>query len=734
MLNKWLIYRRLPWVRVVEMRDCGAAVFASLARYYGYHITLEHARTLVGADRDGTTLAGLRDGGRAIGLDARPAHAIYEALEHVPLPAIAHTEGREGHFVVLYRWSPTAVVVLDPNSGLSQIPRAEFEAQWSGYIVEYRPTDALKPRAPDLRPYPFFWQFIRRHAAMLLLALCFALVATSLGWASSFFLRVLIDDILPQRATSLLIVLGLGLVMLSTLQSFLQLGRLWLLARVGRQIHQTYGSRYIDHLMQLPMKVFDARCVPGLVMRINQVDGIQQTLSEGVVALVTDGIMFLGALAIMTYYDPVVALIALTAVPLIVVIMISLNDRVYNAQLTSFVRGEEFGGHLIDTFDNARTIKIFSAEARFRQILDDRLDKLVDARYAQRFALALPATWSMLATSLVTAGILWYGSTQVIAGALSLGELIVLFGMVAFYLSPVQRLPTMLLGIRGALIGIERMEEIIALPAEHQRTEQPVSLPAVRGQITFEDVSFEYKSRRPVLKQINLTIEPGETVAIVGETGSGKTSLANLVAGFYLPNQGDVRIDGISTRNIFPEELRRSVSAVFQDSRLFQLSLRDNITMLDDLPLDQVREKAQLANAASFIEGQLRAYETQVARGGTNFSSGQTQRVALARALLKDAPILILDEATSNLDGATEQGILHALDADRRGRTTLVIAHRLSTVLHADRIFVMDQGQIVEAGTHDELLSKHGHYYRLFRSQIIGVVEPQPVYAAPQTA
>lgn len=720
-----LVYRRLPWVRMVEARDCGAAVFASIARYYRHHVTLEQARELVGTDRNGTTLAGLRDGGRAIGLEARPAEASYDALGQIRLPAIVHLNGQEGHYAILYRWSPDAIVLLDPERGLQRLKRDAFEARWSGYLVEYRPTAKLRPRAPDFRPAALLVRSTLQHKRPLLIALLFALIATSLGWTASFFLRALVDDILPNRDTRLLLMLGAGLLLVSGFQAALQYVRLWLSADVGRRLQASFSLRYIDRLLRLPLSVFDVRCVGGLVARINQAEAIQRAVTEDIVGLLTDGIMFVAALAIICAYDPIAALIACAAVPLVLVVMFLLDGRVYTSQLASIVQMEDFGAQLLDTFDALQTVKTFSAEARYQHLLSAKLDKMVKARFQNRLDMALPNAWSLFAAALITAAILWYGSSRVLAGQMTTGEMLVLFGMVSFYLLPVQRFPATLLNIRNALIGIERLEEICMLPSEQARALDPVALPAVRGRIRFDHVSFAYNRRRPVLRDISFTIEPGETVAIVGETGSGKTSLANLIAGFYLPTQGDVLIDEISTRNLAPEELRRSISAVFQNAALLQQSVRDNITMMSDVPDEAVRDAARLARADSFISRLLDGYDSQVARGGDNFSSGQAQRIALARALLKNAPILILDEATSNLDSATEQGILQALEQNRRGRTTVVIAHRLSTVISADRIFVMDGGEIVEMGRHEELLHRRGRFYDLFHWQMLDAAAPR---------
>ncbi|HEY0607367.1 MAG TPA: peptidase domain-containing ABC transporter [Herpetosiphonaceae bacterium] len=717
MLFKRMAYQRVPWVRSSDGRDCGAAAFASVAAYYGHHLSLEQAREVVETDLNGTTLQGLRNGGRLVGFDARPARAIYEALAHIQLPAIVHLNDIDGHYVVLAQWTPTAVRIVDPNRGLLTVPRAAFEQQWSGYLVEYRPTPALQARSRDFNPVRVFLSFVQQHRRLIGLALLFAICATGLGWSASWFLQLLIDQIIPSREAQLLLAFGLGLFAISALQGLLHYARLWLVARAGRQIHRAYGQRYLKHLITLPQRVYDTRCPQSMMLRLGHIESIQQATTENFVQLTTDGLMLIGALMVIAFYDLRTALIASLTIPLIVIVLLLLNNRVYTAQRTMLLRMEEMFAYLGNMLDGLRTIKVFSAEAQHQRLGLEKLDTFIESRYTDRLTTALASVWVSATTALVTAVVLVYSASRVLAAEITPGQMVFIFGMTAFFFAPIQRLPAILINLRISLVGMERLEEILALAPEHTRVSEPSTLTTIEGRIEFDQVTFGYKQQQPVLKQVSFSVQPGETIAIVGETGSGKTSLANLIAGFYLPQEGDVRIDGVSTRRIVPDELRRMISAVFQNSRLFPHSVRENITMLQDAPVDSVYRAAEIANAAPFIQQLVRGYDTQVSRTGENFSSGQAQRIALARALFKDAPILILDEATSNLDSATEQGIIQALTDHRQGRTTIIIAHRLSTIINADRIFVMHQGRMVESGTHHDLMDRRGTYYNLFRWQ-----------------
>lgn len=717
MIFKWAIYRKLPWIRVADPNDCGASAFASIAAFYGHYLTLEQARVLAGTDRDGSTLAGLRSAGRSIGLESRPAQAIYDALSHVHLPALVHLEDLGGHYVVLYRWTREIVTILDPNCGVTKLTRKEFESKWSGYLVEYEPTSHFTRKSSDFDLFRSTRSLIAPYRMQLTICFILGLFATCIGWCFSFFLQLLIDQIVPKGHSDLLMVFGVALLLVGAVQAALFLFRTRMTARIGYRLHSQWGEAFLKHLMSLPVRVFDSRCVAGLAMRVFQIDAVQNAVSDTLVTLASELLSLAIALGIIIHQNAALALIALVTIPAIAIITLILNQRVYDTHLSMLLRADDLAGQMVGFLDGIRTIRAYSAEKRYCAVLLKKLQAVTEARYQNRLALLSPSVWGMFLTSLVTAAMLWYGSSAVFAGRLSVGQLIVVFGLAAFYLNPAQRLPALTLGLRGAIIALQRAEEILSLPGEGVERSNGLDIRGHVERIEFKHVSFGYKLHRHVLKDLNFSAIVGQTLAIVGETGSGKSSVANLMAGFYEPSEGQILINGVDIRHVSLDSLRKQISGVFQGQMLFQQSVLENLTMMSDLP-DESVEKAATDAHAQFIETLHRGYLTQVARGGGNFSAGQAQRIALARALLKAAPLLILDEATSGLDGATEQYVLKALENGKGKRITIVISHRLSTIRDADTILVLHRGRIVEQGMHDELVARKGYYFRLFGRQL----------------
>jgi ATP-binding cassette subfamily B protein len=717
------VFRRYPYVRQHDQSDCGAAALAMVAQHHRRALSLEQARMLAGTDRVGTTLLGLVQAGEKLGFTARAVKGPYEGLPSVPLPAIVHIKNKEGlgHFIVLYRWSKRSVTVADPAHGIVKMSRAEFCKCWTGYVVVMIPdAHARRPFPKGTTPGPVrrFLALLAPHVGILIEAALCALVMTVLGMANSYFIQHLVDSVLVRSETRLLNALALGMVLLLVFRVLFSLLRQCLVCFVARRIDIALMSGYGRHLLGLPMPFFEMRRVGEILSRFHDAAKVRDAISGAVTTVFVDGVMVAGMVVVLWLYDLPLAAVATAFVPLLVGSILLHQPFLLRRSRETMEHSAQLSAHLVENVSGVETIKTFGVErarAEEAELYQVRLMKSI--RSLQRLATS-SSTLGMMVTSVAGLAILWYGGHRVMSGALTIGQLMFFSSLLGYLLGPLERLAGVNQTVQDALIAVDRLYQVLDLELEAVGAGNKVPFQRIRQGIELRGVSFKYGCRANVLNKLNLMIPAGKTVAVVGESGSGKSTLLKLLQGFYTPTDGRLLLDGVDLCDVELGSLRRGVGVVSQDAFVFNGTLRQNISVgRPEATMEEVMAAARAAGLEEFINGLPERYETVIGERGANLSGGQRQRLAIARVLLKKPDLLIFDEATSHLDTATERAIQENLKAALAGRTVVLVAHRLSTIRDADHICVLHKGEVVEEGTHQELIQGYGRYAALWRAQ-----------------
>lgn len=575
----------------------------------------------------------------------------------------------------------------------------------------------------------FNWRVVRRMLAYLrpytwkmLSALTLMLIETALILLAPYLIKVTIDSAIPQgdMLGLTMITLWIGLAYVGLYLT--DMGQSYLLAWVGQKVLATLRAQLFEHLQALSLGYHDQHIVGVTVSRvINDVAEINELLSEGLITLLGDTLVLAGIMLVMLSLSPQLALLTFTVLPIMALATYFFAQQAKAAFRKTRSKVAAVVGDLAEDITGVRVIQAFAQEgasqARFNRVNVANRDAHVDAVSLSFVFLPGIEFLGMLATAIV----LWFGGVAVTQGQVTLGTMVAFLAYVTRFFQPVLEMSRIYTTMQSAMAGGEQVLKLLDTPPAVANQPNAPSLPPIVGQITLEDVSFQYdESALPALYHVNLTIQPGQTVALVGPTGAGKTTLANLVARFYDVTEGVVRIDGFDVRTVTQQSLRRQTGLVPQDPFLFSLSVADNIRFGRPEASDaEVETAARLANADDFILTLPEGYQTRVLEGGVNLSVGQRQLICIARAILADPRLLILDEATANIDTVTEALIKEALERLLLGRTAIVIAHRLSTIRNADLICVVKDGRIVEQGSHAVLLAQDGLYAELHHGQFV---------------
>ncbi|MEY2977777.1 MAG: transporter ATP-binding protein, partial [Cyanobacteriota bacterium] len=713
------LWQHYPFIEQQSAADCGAACLAMLSQYWGKRLSLNFLRTLTGVGRSGATLKNLARAAETIGYQARPVRASLNRLMDQKNPWIAHWQG--DHYVVVYQTQGDRLLVADPAWGKRLMPSREFVAGWTGYALLLDPTERLKQMPTEKRSLGRFVKLLLPYKTLGIQVILASFLIQVFGLVTPLFTQIILDKVVVNKSLSTLNVFAVGLLLFGIWGILLSGIRQYLLSYLANRLDLTMIGGFIRHTLLLPLKFFESRHVGDILTRVNENEKIQRFLLNQVVLAWLDFLMGFVYLGLMLYYNWKLTLLIVGLIPPIMLLTLGATPLLRRVSRDIFNRSAEQNSALVETISGIPTVKATATERELRWRWEDRLTNYLNSRFrGQKLGINLQAA-SGLVNSIGSAALLWYGATLVIQDQLTIGQFVAFNMMIGKVISPVLSLADLWDELQEVLISVERLDDIFSATPEETPGEPMLILPSIRGDVRFENVTFRYDKDddRNTLQNIAFSVQAGQTVAIVGRSGSGKTTLIKLLQAMYYPESGTIWIDDHDIRHVSPHSLREQLGVVPQDCFLFSGTILENITLYrPEFSLHQAIEAAKLAEAHTFIQAMPLGYNTKVGERGANLSGGQRQRLAIARALMGTPRILVLDEATSSLDAESERRFQDNLTRLSRDRTTFIIAHRLSTVRNADCILVLDQGILVEQGTHTELMDQHGLYYHLAQQQL----------------
>ncbi|WP_229238567.1 peptidase domain-containing ABC transporter [Dyadobacter sp. Leaf189] len=704
-----------------DLTDCGATCLASVSAFYKLAIPVARIRQYASTDKKGTNVLGLIEAATKLGFDAKGVRAEFDQLPHVPVPVIAHVIIKQilHHYVVVYNVTSTTVEVMDPARGeLIPMSYDEFKSIWTGVLVLLQPGDTFTQGNEKISVKERFMFLLKPHRSVLFQVLLGAIIYTVLGLSTSIFLQKIVDNVLPEGNRNLLNLMGVIMIGILFFRVVINHAKTLLTIKTGQQIDARLILGYYKHLLRLPQQFFDNMRVGEIISRINDAVKIRVFINDVLVGFAVNMFILVFSFALMFTYYWKLALILLGVVPLYAVIYYFSNKMNKSTQRKLMESSAELEAQLVESIHSVSTIKRFGLEDFTNMRTETRFIGMLKSVYESNTNSLWIGDFSGFISSAFTIILLWAGSLFVLNKIITPGELLSFYAIIGYFTGPVSSLIGMNRTIQDASIAADRLFEIMDIERESIEN-KAVLTPDMMGDIHFRDVHFRYGTRVNVFEGLNLVIPKNKITAVVGESGSGKTTLLALLQNIYPVEKGNILLGGFDIKYLTNDSLRQMVSAVPQDVHLFAGNVINNIAVGEFEPdMKKIVSICQELDIMKFIENLPNGFNTYIGENGTSLSGGQRQRLAIARALYRDPEILILDEATSSLDSKSEQHIQLAIQSLRKkNKTIIIIAHRLSTVMNADKIVVLEQGKLIEEGSHKKLLSKKGKYFDMWKQQ-----------------
>ncbi|SPR97624.1 peptidase domain-containing ABC transporter [Cupriavidus taiwanensis] len=715
------LIRRFALVEQAEEMDCGAACLAMICRHYGIPMTLGKLRELANVTTQGATLDSLARAGESLGFTTRGVQCTRDSLLGFELPFIVHWEGY--HYVVVYGISSRWVWVADPALGFRKMSAEEFERGWSGTCLLFAPGESMTQLSVQRSPWLRFIGYLAPYKKILAHLFLATFVIQMLGVVPPLIIQNILDGVVVHQNVGLLHLLIAGLIISSVFSQLMSTIRAYLANFMVRNMDFAMMSHFFRHTLSLPLSFFAKRKTGDIFARFQENQTIRAFLTESTVTTALNLLMVFIYFTIMFLYNVKLTLLLIAFVIPIAALTVVVTPRVKSYARDVFATSTDAKAYLMETLGGAETVKGMGIERPVRLRWERKYTKALESQYkAQQFHI-LVGLASQLLNAATTIAVLWVGATLVLERELTIGQLMAFNAFMGSVLAPLMGLVALWGQLNDAGVAMERLGDVLDLEPEQKPQDvlSRVMLPDLQGEIVMKDLYFRYGGEDTpyVLENISFAIRPGEMVAIVGRSGSGKTTLAKLLVGFYKPTEGSMTVDGYDLNVIDAAFYRAQVGYVMQSNLLFSGTIAENIACGDDSPdRRRIEEVARMADAHAFISKLPLGYEQVVGERGIGLSGGQIQRLCIARALYHDPRLLVFDEATSALDTQSESNILANMQEILRGRTAVIVAHRLSTIMQADKILVLYEGAIVEQGRHEELLERKGMYFQLVQKQL----------------
>lgn len=703
----------------VDMRDCGVASLAMIFGYYGSYYSLATLREKAKTNLEGTTALGLVKVAEELGFETQAIQADMTLFDEpdIPYPFIAHVlkEGKLLHYYVVTGADKQFIHIADPDPSvkMTKLSKEDFAKEWSGVSLFMAPTPAYKPHKDKKTGLTAFIPLLTKQKGLIANIVLATLLVNIINITGSYYLQSIIDTYVPDQMKNTLGIISIGLLIVYILQQILSYGQEYLLIVLGQRLSIDVILSYIKHVFQLPMNFFATRRTGEIISRFNDANNIIDALASTILSIFLDVSIVLIISVVLFFQSSTLFFISLLALPIYTAIIFAFMKPFEKMNNETMEANATLSSSIIEDINGIETIKSLTSEHTSYQKVDREFVTYLKKSFRYAKAESIQKALKKLAQLLLNVFVLWVGARLVMDNQLSMGQLITYNTLLIYFTNPLENIINLQTKLQTAHVANNRLNEVYLVHSEFEEEKPIKELSQTPSTITFENVSYKYGYGRDILSEINLEIPAYSKVAIVGISGSGKTTLAKMMVNFYEANTGEVRLNSTNMNQIDKTALRRHVNYLPQQPYVFNGTILENLLLgaKEGTTQEDILRAVEIAEIRADIENMPLNYQTELTSDGAGISGGQKQRIALARALLTDAPVLILDEATSSLDILTEKKIIDNLM--KLNKTIIFIAHRLTIAEKSEKVIVLDQGKLIEQGTHEELLTNQGFYYNL---------------------